>query len=282
MIDELLEHNIKAIKHLLKNDALSSNASLIEVVEREILFMLMKIMDITNHVMNRDKFCIFKSYDRMIDLLKLSSDLEIVSICLNIVFSNLSHTREPFNSSQNYFREREEEVTRLFYYSKFILDHNNSTSNSSQSLNLTQYFLEDPSFPAYKKSLKPEELSRLESSVFDPDTLHFDFVNPPAGPPYSGQIKKNIFTNNLEEQKAKSIKITGFSEKYKDLHFYCAAKKINQDYQLELQENTPLFDSLVFKVRVILNSAQQNQRQKIVTCCLFALTAFGNKIYITV
>ena len=133
MIDELLEQNIKSLKEVLTKDNILSTDSIVDRIEREVGFLLKKIMEIFNHLMNRDKAALFRSFDRVIELLKVTSDLEIVSICLNIISSNLSNTREPHISAQNYFRDREEDVTKLFYYCKFILDHNNSTSNSNQS-----------------------------------------------------------------------------------------------------------------------------------------------------
>lgn len=48
------------------------------------------------------------------------------------------------------------------------------------------------------------------------------------------------------------LNIKNIDEKYKFLNYYQITEQIIQEYQLNLQKNTPMFDALLFTVRFSL------------------------------
>ena len=89
---------------------------------------------------------------------------------------------------------------------------------------------------------------------------------------YKEKEKENTSsTNQTQPQAIISVKIPNLQDKYPHQSHIMMCKKINEEYRLNLKEESPLWDALAFKIRACMNAASLSHRAHAISVAIDSL-----------
>ena len=250
-IDDLLDKNIQEYRRLICDidHSLSIYQNDIQKIQRNLEIMLKALQSILCTKVHISRF---KSIERLIQIIPLSLDFNIIRKCLDILFVKFTLEDIPEGDYQ-YF---EKDIPKLCYQISYLFQHQNLSS--FYSLTLQDLFKDDIKYHDY---LAVEGLKKDHSYEYK-DDLIFELFNRKS-------VTKITNGSNVDSEPI-SINIANIKDKYLDETHYVICKNIVKDYNLNIDENSPLFDKILFKIRACKHFSNFDHR------CLLASTSIDS------
>ena len=140
----------------------------------EVQKVLQTLQTIVNNKVNRN---FFRSLDRLLEILRRTQDLPTIQYVLHIIILFFKSRETMQKKEYEYF---ESSLLPLFNLVKSYMHHQNL--NNKSELNLCDYFRDDPGYPRYLASSKPQTVREVSYAP----QLTFEFMHPsPLTTPYS-------------------------------------------------------------------------------------------------
>lgn len=116
----------------------------------------------------------FRSLDRLVDLLRVSRDMGVIQSVLSVVILCFSQNETQLKKDYS-----ETTYRQLFSLVKSFMHHQNM--NNKTEINLCDYFRDDPGYAGFVQSTKsrPKEIaydSRLQFECMHPSPLTCDYA----------------------------------------------------------------------------------------------------------
>ena len=250
-IDDLLDKNIQEYRKLICDieHSLSINQNEIQKIQKNLEIMLKALQSI---LCTKAHISRFKSIERLIQIIPLSMDFNIIRKCLDIIFVKFTLEDIPEGDYQ-YF---EKDIPKLCYQISYLFQHHNLSS--FYSLTLQDLFKDDSKYNDY---LAAEGLKNDHCYEYK-DDLIFELLN--------RKSVTKITNESSVDSEPISINIADINDKYPDETHYIICKKIVKAYNLNVDENSPLFDKILFKIRACKSFSNFNHR------CLLASTSIDS------
>ena len=250
-IDDLLDKNIQEYRRLICDidHSLSIYQNDIQKIQKNLEIMLKALQSILCTKVHISRF---KSIERLLQIIPLSMDFNIIRKCLDIIF--VKFTLEDITEGDYQYFEKD--IPRLCYQVSYLFQHQNLSS--FYSLTLQDLFKDDVKYHDY---LVTEGLAKDNSYEYN-DDLIFEHLNRKS-------VTKSTHGTSVETEPI-SINIENLKDKYSDETHYLICKNIVKTYNLNIDENSPLFDKLLFKIRACKNFSNFNHR------CLLASTSIDS------
>ena len=113
---------------------------------QNVICVLITLQNVVNNKANRGYF---RSLDRLLEILRLTSDLTTIQYVLNIVILFFKSRDNIQKKEYEYF---EPSFKQLFYFTKNFMDHQNT--NNKQEVNLCDYFKDDEGYARFLATSK--------------------------------------------------------------------------------------------------------------------------------
>jgi hypothetical protein len=271
-LDGCLEFLMGSLKQLIASGEESAKKhSGFEKIEENLYTVLGVFQVLTNLKQSR---LYFRSLDHIRDILRYTGSFDNMAACFQIIFNYFQDEK----ISKKDYSYIEKDIIAFFYLCKFALDHQNMYNTSS--INITHYMRDDPRFDIFYKTLKPNEKESFQNLKGYSDYFLFEYTTPnPANRKYESIEKEqssSLISRQMEEPKICRVEIDSLHEKYGDsMHIREVVSNIIADYTLKIEEESPLFDALVSRVRIAYNQREYLKRLQIIGVFIESLTVYG-------
>ena len=257
-LDEAFEEKLFKYKEWLNDpdETLKKNIDKIEKTNSDFQIYLKVIMMLLDH---QESFDLFSSLDRLIDLIILSTNLTLLRKTLDVIYKYLSNSRLKIE----HISEFKDKIGRLVHYVSMIILHQNLYN--PKELSFAELLADDSKF----QELQAHSGGRVRPQMYH-DRLEFEyflaFANNPSMPTEHMPDKRNtVDENNI------TIKIKSINESYPHDSHIAICKKIIHKEGLQIEENSPIFDALLLRIRLSRHFESYEDRILIVKMVLSAL-----------
>lgn len=248
-IDELLEKNVNEYSDLVSNTPAVLTACKVQIEEyhKKLNKMFTALGRVLNTKVNIAKF---QSAEHLIKLIPVCLDYPIIRKCLHILFSKFNEEELPHEECVRF----EQTLPRLVRNVDQLFQNYNLASFYSKRL--MELFQDDPRYNTF--------LERTQSSDKDSQKII---------PEYTNELNFEIYRDDQSsyQNKIVSFRISNLKEKYAEESHIYACRKINEEYGLNLKEDSAQWDSLAFKIRACMNGASLQYRAHVVSVAMDAL-----------
>lgn len=264
-IDETLEKSIQEYKEYIYHpeETYSKNKEAISRLEDTLNVVLDVLDSLSGHA---DVVELFSSLEWLLELLPLSASFPLIRKDLEILYKYFSYPKLSTEALQNY----KEKLGRFVHQVSMLALHRNLYNKSNYSL--VELFCDDPKF---------KELSLRQGDKFFhreyKDNLDLEYFTMTGVPEVQEADKKPKpaafdFAENIV------IKVNSLKTAYPNDSHYAICKKIIKDQKLVIEDDSPIFDALLFRIRVALHFESYKYRQEIAEVVLSSLALIGNHI----
>ncbi len=204
---------------------------------------------------------LFNSLERIIDILPLASDLKLVKKALDILGLCLSSSRV---NKENVLKIKDK-FPRLVHNVSMIALHVNLYNQDT--LTLTELLSDDPKF----KEFNTREGDKLRVINYQ-DTFEFEYYIPNLLKQAEAE-KVALVDDNANDNIR--ISISSLKSQFANESHYSACQKLIQEKRLNIEEGSPIFDALLFRIRLAQDFDQYHKRISIVQSVLSAFSTLG-------
>ena len=255
-LDDRLEKFLTQYKSHIQNTEVqfSGQKESIKTLEGE-LILLMKIYI---ELMEIPKVAeLFNSIERVIEILPLANDLKLLQKTMDFI----SLYTKSFNIL-DWLPEQEKSLPRMIHNVSMIGLHINLYN--PKPLSLVELLTDDVKFKEYntRQEGKLNEIKYGES-------LNFEYYIPNL----QGILQGEQTSQELNDNGNVCVYVESLKAQYPDDSHYGICKKLIKEKGLNIEEDSPIFDALLFRIRLAQDFEQFEKRVEIINTVLKAFPA---------
>ena len=234
----------------------------ITIIEAEILLSLKIFLVILE---KQDVIDIFNSLEHLTELLPITKNLKILKKVLDILdlcFSSQKLRREQI-------AEHKEKMARMTHSISMIAYHVNLYN--PMTLSLVELLSDDKKFKEYNG----RQGGKYRVIQYD-DNLEFEYYIPEfAIPTVTEEGATQRILGSSDDGENVKVSIDSLASQYPNDSHYSICKKIITQKGLNIEEGSPIFDSLLYRIRLAQDFTKYEKRLEIVDTVLSAISVLG-------